>query len=56
MLIFMTFKIRRIILKTLEQAIKLLSLEEYDCREVEGHECGRNRIFFAVRMVQAKSF
>lgn len=32
-------------MKTLEQAIKLFSLEEYDCREVEGHEGGRNRIF-----------
>jgi Ser/Thr protein kinase RdoA (MazF antagonist) len=32
-------------LKTLEQAIKLFSLQNYDCREVEGHEGGRNRIF-----------
>ena len=32
-------------MKTLEQAIKLFSLEDYDCREVEGHEGGRNRIF-----------
>lgn len=32
-------------MKTLEQAIKLFSLEEYDCRELEGHEGGRNRIF-----------
>jgi len=32
-------------LKTLGQAIKLFSLEEYDCRELEGHEGGRNRIF-----------
>ena len=32
-------------MKTLEQAIKLFSLEDYDCRELEGHEGGRNRIF-----------
>lgn len=32
-------------MKTLEQAIKLFSLKDYDCREVEGHEGGRNRIF-----------
>lgn len=32
-------------MKTLEQAIKLFSLEDYDCHEVEGHEGGRNRIF-----------
>ena len=32
-------------MKTLEQAIKLFSLQNYDCREVEGHEGGRNRIF-----------
>ena len=33
-------------MKTLEQAIKLFSLEDYDCREVEGHVGGRNLIFF----------
>ena len=32
-------------MKTLEQAIKLFSLQNYDCREVEGHEGGRNKIF-----------
>ena len=32
-------------MKILEQAIKLFSLEDYDCCEVEGHEGGRNRIF-----------
>ena len=32
-------------MKTLEQAIKLFSLWDYDCRELEGHEGGRNRIF-----------
>lgn len=32
-------------MKKLEQAIKLFSLQNYDCREVEGHEGGRNRIF-----------
>ena len=32
-------------MKTLEQAIKLFSLQNYDCREVEEYEGGRNRIF-----------
>ena len=32
-------------MKTLEQAIKLFSLQNYDFREVEGHEGGRNKIF-----------
>ena len=32
-------------MKKLEQSIKLFSLEDYDCRELEGHEGGRNRIF-----------
>ena len=32
-------------MKTLEQAVKLFSLQDYDCREVEGHEGGRNKIF-----------
>lgn len=32
-------------MKILEQAVKLFSLQDYDCREVEGHEGGRNRIF-----------
>ena len=32
-------------MKTLEQAVKLFSLEDYDCREVEGHEGGRNKIY-----------
>lgn len=32
-------------MKILEQAVKLFSLEDYDCHEVEGHEGGRNRIF-----------
>ena len=32
-------------MKILEQAIKLFSLWDFDCHEVEGHEGGRNRIF-----------
>ena len=32
-------------MKILEQAVKLFSLEDFDCHEVEGHEGGRNRIF-----------
>ena len=32
-------------MKILEQAIELFSLQNYDFREVEGHEGGRNRIF-----------
>ena len=32
-------------MKILEQAVKLFSLEDYDCHEIEGHEGGRNRIF-----------
>lgn len=32
-------------MKILEQAVKLFSLQNYDCHEVEGHEGGRNRIF-----------
>jgi Ser/Thr protein kinase RdoA (MazF antagonist) len=32
-------------LKTLEQAVKLFSLEDYDYHEIEGHKGGRNRIF-----------
>ena len=32
-------------MKTLEQAVKLFSLQDYDCREVEGHEGERNKIF-----------
>ncbi len=32
-------------MKILEQAVKLFSLEDFDCRELEGHEGGRNRIF-----------
>ena len=32
-------------MKILEQAVKLFSLEDYDCHEVEGHEGGRNKIF-----------
>ena len=32
-------------MKKLEQAIKLFSLEDFDCHEVEDHEGGRNRIF-----------
>ncbi len=41
-------------MKTLEQAIKLFSLEEYDCRELEGHEGGRNRIFICSKGGQKK--
>ncbi len=32
-------------MKILEQAVKLFSLWDYECRQVEGHEGGRNRIF-----------
>ena len=32
-------------MKILEQAVKLFSLQDFDCREVEGHEGGRNKIF-----------
>ena len=32
-------------MKILEQAVKLFSLKDFDCREVEGHEGGRNKIF-----------
>ena len=32
-------------MKILEQAIKLFSLWDFDCCEVEGHEGGRNKIF-----------
>lgn len=32
-------------MKILGQAVKLFSLQDYDCHEVEGHEGGRNRIF-----------
>ncbi len=32
-------------MELLEQAIKLFSLQDYDCRELEGHEGSRNRIF-----------
>ena len=32
-------------MKKLEQSIKLFSLEDFDCHEIEGHEGGRNQIF-----------
>ena len=32
-------------MKILEQAVNLFSLQDYDCREIEGHDGGRNRIF-----------
>ncbi len=32
-------------MKAIEQILKLFSLEDFDCHEVEGHEGGRNRIF-----------
>ena len=32
-------------IKMIEQAVKLFSLQDYDCHEIEGHEGGRNRIF-----------
>ncbi len=32
-------------MKILGQAVKFFSLEDYDCRELEGHEGGRNQIF-----------
>ena len=32
-------------MKILGQAVKLFSLEDYDCHEVEGHEGGHNKIF-----------
>ena len=32
-------------MKAIEQILKLFSLEDFDCHEVEGHEGGRNQIF-----------
>ena len=32
-------------MKILEESVNLFSLRDYDCREVEGHEGGRNKIF-----------
>ena len=32
-------------MKAIEHILKLFSLEDFDCHEVEGHEGGRNRIF-----------
>ena len=32
-------------IKMIEHAVKLFSLQDYDCHEIEGHEGGRNRIF-----------
>ena len=32
-------------IKMIEQAVKLFSLQNYDCCEIEGHEGGRNKIF-----------
>ena len=32
-------------MKAIEQILKLFSLEDFDCHEIEGHEGGRNRIF-----------
>ena len=32
-------------MKDFSKIVKLFSLEDFDCREVEGHEGGRNRIF-----------
>ena len=32
-------------MKDFNKILKLFSLEDFDCREVEGHEGGRNRIF-----------
>ena len=32
-------------MKAIEQILKLFSLEDFDCHEVEGHEGGRNRTF-----------
>ena len=42
-------------MKTLEQAVKLFSLQNYDCHEVEGHEGGRNRIFICSKGGEKKS-
>jgi len=36
-------------LKTLEQAIKLFSLRDFDFRKVEDHEGGRNKIFICIK-------
>ena len=41
-------------MKILEQAIKLFSLWDYDCRELEGHEGGRNRIFICSKAGEKK--
>lgn len=41
-------------MKTLEQAIKIFSLWDYDCREVEGHEGGRNKIFICSKAGEKK--
>ena len=41
-------------MKILEHAIKLFSLEDYNCHEVEGHEGGRNRIFICSKGCEKK--
>ena len=41
-------------MKTLEQAVKLFSLQDYVCREIEGHEGGRNKIFICSKAGEKK--
>ena len=41
-------------MKILEQAIKLFSLQNYDCRELEGHVGGRNKIFICSKAGEKK--
>jgi Ser/Thr protein kinase RdoA (MazF antagonist) len=41
-------------LEVLKQAVHLFSLQGYDCREIEGHEGGRNRIFVCTQDGQKK--
>lgn len=41
-------------MKILEQAVNLFSLQDYVCREIEGHEGGRNRIFICSKGSEKK--
>lgn len=41
-------------MEVLKQAVYLFSLQGYDCREIAGHEGGRNRIFVCVQGGQKK--
>ena len=38
----------------IEQAVKLFSLQDYDCHEIESHEGGRNRIFICSKDVEKR--